>query len=72
MGFRDLLVLPFLDGVGQEARLLVGIRGVVMFFFEVLDGVVAGGGFRGGVGMGHGGSLSCIYGRQFGIVAAQQ
>lgn len=50
----QFFLLPFLDGVRQKAGLLVGVRGVLMLFLENFQGVVAGGGFGGGVSVGHG------------------
>lgn len=50
----QLFLFPLLDGVRQETGFLVGIRGVVMFFLENLQGIVTGGGFGGGVSVRHG------------------
>ena len=61
MGFRDLLVFPFRDGLRQQARLFLGGGNVVMFFLELHQGFMTGVGLRGGVGMGHGrGTFDCL------------
>jgi hypothetical protein len=47
-----VLVFPFLDGVREQAGLLVGVRRVVVFFLESVQGFMAGNGLRGGM-VGH-------------------
>jgi hypothetical protein len=50
------LVFPFLDGIGNQAGLFVGIRLVMVFFREMFDGFVDRFGLVVGVRVGHGNS----------------
>lgn len=53
----DFLVFPFLDGIGNQTGLLMGIRLVMVFFREMLDGLVDRFGLVVGVRVGHGNIL---------------
>jgi hypothetical protein len=54
----DFFMLPFLDRVGNEARLFMGIRVMEVLFLEMLEGIMDGFGLGGGVSVGHEDGLS--------------
>ncbi len=63
----DFLVFPFLDGIGNQAGLFVGIRLVMVFLGEMFDRFVDRFRLAVGVRVGHGNFLSILQEKALGI-----